>query len=77
MILDLLAAIEAETPFLLAWKRARHIRYGHPLDKSTRLEKLRSSKHPHNQNGFVYTINIMRCDECGLIWNDEGLENFL
>lgn len=74
MITDFLAAIGSKQPFPLAWKRARHLRCGHPFDKSERLEKLRSQHHPHNYEGYVYTINIMRCHDCGLTWLDVGME---
>lgn len=74
LIVDLLAAFSASTPFPLAWMRARHIRNGHPFNNSTRLEKLRVEKHPHTDSDFIYTINVRLCNECGLVFNDEGLE---
>jgi hypothetical protein len=46
---------------------------GHPYDKSIRLDKLQTEKHPHSDNEMIFTINIMKC-ECGLTWLDTGLE---
>lgn len=54
--------------------RENHIKHGHPLRDSTRLDKLHSELHPSSNAEFIYTVNIMRCDECGLTWNDCGLE---
>jgi hypothetical protein len=73
MIHDLLLAMQSSLPFSLAWRRARHIRNGHGFNV-TRIDKLTSEKHPHSSAGCVYTVNVMRCDDCGLTFNDCGLE---
>lgn len=74
MLMELIAAVTCKTPFPLAWKRARHIRYGHPFDRSTFIEKKRFEKHPQNSRFMIYTVNLRRCDDCGLIYEDAGFE---
>jgi len=69
-----LAGLVWAIPETLDAKRRRHIRNGHPFDKSVRLDKLRSENHPHSDPGTVYTVNVMRCNDCGLCWLDAGLE---
>jgi hypothetical protein len=54
--------------------RRKHIKYGHGVDNSLRIDKLRSELHPHTSREFIFTINLMLCNECGLIWLDSGLE---
>lgn len=54
--------------------RYKHINDGHPHDKSVLIDKLTSEKHPHTNDEFIYTVNIMKCKECGLNYNDCGLE---
>ena len=73
IIFDLVAALSIDLPFSLAWKRVRHIRYGHVYDGSKPIDKLRSENHPHTGIDYVYTINLREC-ECGLIFQDCGLE---
>lgn len=60
--------------FQETYKRLSHIEKGHPFDLSVRLDKLHSEKHPHTDDECVYTVNIMRCEDCGLIWLDKGME---
>lgn len=60
---------------LLYLKRRKHIKKGHPFAKSTKIDVLRSEKHPHTDKHYVFTVNVMRCDDCGLIWLDSGLES--
>lgn len=71
---DLTVALTSNVPFGLAWKRVKHIRYGHPFEESELIEKLRSEKHPHSDDEMVYTVNIRQCNDCGLTYFDEGLE---
>lgn len=71
---NIFLALSSDLPFKLAYKRACHVDNGHPLDKSTLVEKFSSEKHPHTDSQYIYTINIMKCDDCGLFWNDCGLE---
>jgi predicted Zn-ribbon and HTH transcriptional regulator len=71
---DFIAAFFADIPFRLGWKRARHIRNGHPYKKSELVEKIYSEKHPASNKGYVFAINVMKCNDCGLIWFDIGLE---
>lgn len=74
MIFDFFAALGASAGFRVGWKRVRHIRYGHPYHKSERLDKLRSEQHPHTDSEYIYTVNIMKCLDCGLCYLDDGLE---
>ena len=74
LIVDFLAALDSKLGFSVSWKRVRHIRNGHPYSSSLRLEKLRSEKHPHTSSEYVYTINVMKCLDCGLAYIDAGLE---
>jgi len=67
-------ALEALGDRRLGKLRKKHIKHGHPHFKSTHIDKLTSDKHPRSDNTFVYTVNVMRCSECGLYWNDSGLE---
>ena len=67
-------ASSSNVGFKLRWKRLPHMDSGHPFDKSVRLDKLTSEKHPHSDSELVYTINIMQCNDCGLVWKDCGLE---
>lgn len=54
--------------------REKHIKHGHNFDNSVLIEKLTSEKHPHTDKEFVFTISIRKCNECGLIFYDKGLE---
>jgi hypothetical protein len=54
--------------------RRKHIKRGHGIDNSIRIDKMRSEMHPHSDKEFIFTVNIMLCNECGLIWLDSGLE---
>lgn len=54
--------------------RERHIKHGHSYDNSTRIDKLRSELHPKNCEFYIFTVNIMKCEECGLIYLDSGME---
>lgn len=74
LIIDYLAAMGAKDGFRIGWKRVRHIRHGHPYDNSELLEKLRSEKHPHTDGEYIYTVNVRKCLDCGLTYNDAGLE---
>lgn len=74
MVTDFFLALGCSAGFSVGWKRARHIRHGHPYDNSVFIEKLQSANHPHNKDGWIYTVNIMACKECGLTWNDIGIE---
>lgn len=74
MITDLLAILSSEVPFTLAWKRARHIRHGHPFSQSSLIETQVFTKHPQNGNGLVYAANLMQCNDCGLRWLDVGFQ---
>lgn len=74
LIIDFLAAMDAKEGFRIGWKRVRHIRHGHPYDSGLLLEKLRSEKHPHTDDEYIYTVNIMKCADCGLVYHDAGLE---
>lgn len=73
-LFDLEAAIGGKTPFPLAWKRVRHIRYGHPFGQSKLIEKHRFLQHPQNDHVLTFTVNLMKCNDCGLCWLDEGFE---
>jgi hypothetical protein len=75
MIGDFFLALSLDMPFKTAYKRLRHIKHGHPFDKSTFIEKQRFENHPQNDKSFVYTANLMHCDECGLEYLDEGFES--
>lgn len=68
-------ASSCSIPFQVAWKRATHIDSGHPFDKSKLIEKLKSEAHPQSCATHVFTINVMECEDCGLIWFDKGLES--
>lgn len=74
MITDFIAALGSSVSFRIAWKRARHIRHGHPIEKSQRLDKLHSYRHPHTDPSYIYTVNVMVCLDCGLTYIDDGLE---
>jgi len=74
MIIRLLACLDSSVGFKLAWKRTGHARYGHPFDDSVLIEKFRSEKHPHSDKEYVYTVNIRKCNDCGLTFFDNGLE---
>jgi NAD-dependent dihydropyrimidine dehydrogenase PreA subunit len=54
--------------------RRKHLKRGHPYEKSVRVDKLQSFIHPKTDDEFVYTVNLMICNECGLCWNDCGVE---
>lgn len=71
---DLLVATQCKIPFPEAWKRVRCVRNGHDFDKSELIDKFRSKNHPQNNDDFVYTVNVMRCNNCSLIWLDSGFE---
>jgi hypothetical protein len=71
---DAYIASLSSLPFKRAFKRARHIRNGHPKYWSVRIDKLRSEKHPQSNDLVVFTINIMECEDCGLIYMDSGVE---
>lgn len=58
----------------VGWRRIQHMRYGHNPDNSTRIDKLRSERHPSSDEEFIYTVNVMRCNDCGLDYHDSGLE---
>lgn len=72
MLTRFFMSLQSEVPFKLAWLRYGHIENGHT--KSELLDKLTSEKHPSTDNNYIFTINIMRCKECGLLWEDAGLE---
>ena len=74
LLIDFLAAAGSKDGFWIGWKRIRCIRNRHPYEDNERLEKLHSEKHPHTNSEYIYTVNIMRCRGCGLIYNDVGLE---
>lgn len=74
MLMDFFAALGCRVPFRLAWRRARHIRHGHPLSRSILIDSLRSDKHPRSDLHWVFTVNIYKCDDCGLHYLDEGVE---
>lgn len=40
----------------------------------TQIDKLTSEKHPASNKNFIYTININKCNSCGLHFNDIGVE---
>ena len=63
-----------EIGFKLAWKRARHMRYGCPYHNSILIDKLQSEKHPHTDHEWIYTINLRECKDCGLIFQSCGVE---
>lgn len=65
----------SEVGFKLAWKRARHIRYGHPFHNSIQVDKMQSENHPQTDDKYIYTINLRKCNECGLIFQDVGFES--
>ena len=71
-LIDAFLAMQCNLPFSVAFKRIRHMRNGHGA--STLIEKLRSHKHPHTDSAWVYTVNVMHCEECGLEYIDQGLE---
>ncbi|MCK5612537.1 hypothetical protein KAR91_62275 [Candidatus Pacearchaeota archaeon] len=67
-------ASESSLPFKLAWKRLTHEDAGHSFDNSVLIESFVSEKHPHTCHDHVFTVNIRRCDDCGMIFYDNGLE---
>lgn len=69
-----LAAWGCSEGFSIGWKRVSHMENGHPFDKSERIDKLVSEKHPHSDSEMIYTVNIRHCNDCGLTYNDCGLE---
>lgn len=73
MFIDIFIALISNTPFKLAYTRARHIRNGHPFNNSILVDKLVSESHPHTCKDYVYTVNLRKC-ECGLIFFDNGIE---
>lgn len=66
--------VETKVGFWLGWKRSRHIKNGHPYASGKLLEKLHSENHPHSDSEHIYTVNIMECQDCGLVYHDAGLE---
>lgn len=75
MFLDLMSAIKSSLPFGEAWKRLRCMRAGHVIEGSKRIDKLRSENHPQNCDKYVYTVNVMECGHCSLIFLDKGFES--
>lgn len=73
MLRRLMLALIAETPFKLAYLRAKHLDIGH--SDSIRIDKIISERHTGSDSTFIFTVNIMKCKECGLIWYDKGLEH--
>lgn len=74
MIIDALLALGSKEGFRIGWKRVRHIKHGHPHAQSTLLDKVRSEAHPHTDDKYVFTINVLKCNDCGLTYLDSGLE---
>jgi hypothetical protein len=56
------------------WRRLQHMRHGHNPDNSTRIDKLHSENYPCSDKNYVYTVNVMRCNDCGLHYHDSGFE---
>lgn len=75
MICEALIAMTCNIPFKIAYKRAMHLRYGHPFDETTHIDKLISELHPATDIEYVYTLNIRKCNTCGLYFIDQGLEH--
>lgn len=71
----LAVAFESDLPFGLAWKRLTHKDKGHPFDDSELVDKLVSENHPHTGDEYIYTVNIRKCNDCGMIFFDNGLES--
>lgn len=64
----------SDIPLKLWIKRYLHIKNGHPYERSISIDKLTSENHPHSDSEMIFTVNIMKCNECGLMYLDEGLE---
>lgn len=71
---DLFAASKSSLPFAEAWKRVRCRSAGHVFQGAKLVDKLRSEKHPHTDQYWIYTVNISECPHCGLLFHDSGLE---
>lgn len=74
LLIDFLAAAGSKDGLRIGWKRIRCLRNRHPHEANERLDKLRSEKHPYTNGEYIYTVNLMRCRGCGLIYTDAGLE---
>lgn len=70
-----LSALNSNTDFKTAWKRITHIENGHPYRKSEEIESFKSEKHPDTDDEFIFTIHIRKCNDCGLVFYDNGLES--
>lgn len=75
LIVDFIIALNTKDGFRIGWKRTRHTRYGHPHDNSELIDTLRSERHPHTDKEYIYTVNVMQCLDCGLVYHDAGLEH--
>ncbi len=71
---NFLVALTSELPFKIAYKRAKCLSKGHVIKNSELIDKLQSEKHPHTNKEWIYTVNIMKCGNCGLHFNDAGVE---
>ncbi len=74
MFTRLLTAMSSELPFKLAYKRLSCMEKGHTLDGSVLIDKLTSEKHPNSSEDLIYTVNLFSCGNCGLTFQDSGVE---
>jgi hypothetical protein len=71
---NLIAALLSNIPFGLAYKRAKCISNNHiSLKGATTVDTLQSEKHPHTDKYWLYTVNIMKCSNCGMLIVMRGL----
>lgn len=60
--------------FKEGWTRMLHMRHGHNPSNSTLIDTLRSEKHPKNNTEYIFTVCVMRCNDCNLIYLDSGMD---
>lgn len=76
LLTKLAVAASSETlTFFKAWRRLSCWESGHVFKKSQMIDSVKSELHPHSNKDYVFTINIMRCPNCDMIFYDEGLES--
>lgn len=66
--------INTKPSFKLRWKRRKHLKNGHPFENSIKLDSFKSENHPQSQKDYIFTINMRQCEDCGLVFFDNGLE---
>lgn len=58
-------------PYKLAYKR---LTCKHPFSNSEKIETQRYENHPHSDKDLIYAITLRHCGNCGLVFQDRGLE---